>query len=356
MDRIASVPRVGRNDPCPCGSGKKYKHCHMLKEQQVTTSAVQLRQARETAYAKLAEYIQGERFLPDLAASMELFWDRRLQAEQINRVVPLHRYRALDFFLFDYRTAEGDRIVDRFAAEQRARLAPEERTVLKQWSDGYVGVYAVQRTEAEAFHVRDLLLGGDKRVEGALPPPLANPNMVLVGRLAPATPPYFVNDLFLPMPVKRAAELVEWLTPRFEAYQAQRYGARWPDFLKAESYLVNHFLLTDAEFLPAPKSPVATPDRNRELEIAEEAVRRVHSGLIIGTLDQHYSQWLDRPIEGWGNRSPRQLMADEAGQARVQLLLSVLERAEDVRRAAGQPAYEVNRLRAQLGLLGAGVL
>jgi len=22
------VPKVGRNDPCPCGSGKKYKHCH----------------------------------------------------------------------------------------------------------------------------------------------------------------------------------------------------------------------------------------------------------------------------------------------------------------------------------------
>lgn len=24
----SEVPRVGRNDPCPCGSGKKYKHCH----------------------------------------------------------------------------------------------------------------------------------------------------------------------------------------------------------------------------------------------------------------------------------------------------------------------------------------
>ncbi|MEW6131629.1 MAG: preprotein translocase subunit SecA [Pseudomonadota bacterium] len=23
-----SMPKVGRNDPCPCGSGKKYKHCH----------------------------------------------------------------------------------------------------------------------------------------------------------------------------------------------------------------------------------------------------------------------------------------------------------------------------------------
>ena len=33
-DQVAAVtvrrdqPKVGRNDPCPCGSGKKYKHCH----------------------------------------------------------------------------------------------------------------------------------------------------------------------------------------------------------------------------------------------------------------------------------------------------------------------------------------
>ena len=22
------TPKVGRNDPCPCGSGKKFKNCH----------------------------------------------------------------------------------------------------------------------------------------------------------------------------------------------------------------------------------------------------------------------------------------------------------------------------------------
>jgi len=26
------TPRPGRNDPCPCGSGKKYKKCHGLQE------------------------------------------------------------------------------------------------------------------------------------------------------------------------------------------------------------------------------------------------------------------------------------------------------------------------------------
>jgi preprotein translocase subunit SecA len=26
--RAATGPKIGRNDPCPCGSGKKYKKCH----------------------------------------------------------------------------------------------------------------------------------------------------------------------------------------------------------------------------------------------------------------------------------------------------------------------------------------
>ena len=25
---VGGGPRIGRNDPCPCGSGRKYKHCH----------------------------------------------------------------------------------------------------------------------------------------------------------------------------------------------------------------------------------------------------------------------------------------------------------------------------------------
>jgi preprotein translocase subunit SecA len=25
---IIAAPKIGRNDPCPCGSGKKYKQCH----------------------------------------------------------------------------------------------------------------------------------------------------------------------------------------------------------------------------------------------------------------------------------------------------------------------------------------
>ena len=29
---VRTQPKVGRNDPCPCGSGKKYKKCHGASE------------------------------------------------------------------------------------------------------------------------------------------------------------------------------------------------------------------------------------------------------------------------------------------------------------------------------------
>jgi preprotein translocase subunit SecA len=28
MEPVRHGPKIGRNDPCPCGSGKKYKQCH----------------------------------------------------------------------------------------------------------------------------------------------------------------------------------------------------------------------------------------------------------------------------------------------------------------------------------------
>ena len=30
---VRAVPKVGRNEACPCGSGKKYKHCHGALQQ-----------------------------------------------------------------------------------------------------------------------------------------------------------------------------------------------------------------------------------------------------------------------------------------------------------------------------------
>ena len=44
---------TGRNDPCPCGSGKKYKKCHLQKDEESHNKAVA--RAREKAAKAAAE-------------------------------------------------------------------------------------------------------------------------------------------------------------------------------------------------------------------------------------------------------------------------------------------------------------
>jgi tetratricopeptide (TPR) repeat protein len=53
------VPKPGRNDPCPCGSGKKYKHCCLEKDRAAELApaiaqrvALQAQQAKQAAQLK----------------------------------------------------------------------------------------------------------------------------------------------------------------------------------------------------------------------------------------------------------------------------------------------------------------
>jgi hypothetical protein len=64
-----SLQRVGRNDPCPCGSGKKYKKCCLAKHEEARKSipADQLQELEERARLK-------EKLEKDVADGFDLFF------------------------------------------------------------------------------------------------------------------------------------------------------------------------------------------------------------------------------------------------------------------------------------------
>jgi hypothetical protein len=45
--------KIGRNDPCPCGSGKKYKHCHLKEQSSVAGMAVSTQKAAPMTFDDL---------------------------------------------------------------------------------------------------------------------------------------------------------------------------------------------------------------------------------------------------------------------------------------------------------------
>jgi len=53
--------RPGRNEPCRCGSGKKYKHCCLAKDEAADTKAREKREkAEKAAAAKAAKKAEKE--------------------------------------------------------------------------------------------------------------------------------------------------------------------------------------------------------------------------------------------------------------------------------------------------------
>ena len=61
------VTKPGRNDPCTCGSGKKYKKCCLEKDQQAEHAAFAETAARTAAYEAKSK-IKLERFKTDVLA------------------------------------------------------------------------------------------------------------------------------------------------------------------------------------------------------------------------------------------------------------------------------------------------
>jgi hypothetical protein len=44
--------KIGRNEPCHCGSGKKYKHCHLSSDEQQQRASRKEKEAAEALEAK----------------------------------------------------------------------------------------------------------------------------------------------------------------------------------------------------------------------------------------------------------------------------------------------------------------
>jgi hypothetical protein len=90
-------------------------------------------------------------------------------------------------------------------------------------------------------------------------------------------------------------------------------------------------------------------------EARAEAVRdeippEVRNKVIAEVMEQHAAKWPDMALPALGGQTPRQAVKSAAGRLKVAALLRDFENAEEHKRQAGEPFYDVARLRAELGL------
>lgn len=101
--------KVGRNDPCPCGSGKKYKKCCMEKDMKESVEIT-----REDAYRlervvleKAFHFIKTPKYHQDLDESRNLFFDVHPDEElDITSIKPMDSNNYMLWFMCDYSLKE----------------------------------------------------------------------------------------------------------------------------------------------------------------------------------------------------------------------------------------------------------
>jgi hypothetical protein len=141
-------PEIGRNDPCPCGSGRKYKKCHL--------AADEAERASESGTA--GDHDLDEALIGELGAyAMARFgfdW-QRFAKDFVDPADALQL--ALPWSVYHY-NVQGQSVLEWYLAEHGRQLSPSERGWLAAQQAAWLSVWEVIGVEVgKTVTLRDLL-------------------------------------------------------------------------------------------------------------------------------------------------------------------------------------------------------
>jgi hypothetical protein len=163
------VTAVGRNDPCPCGSGAKFKRCCLGKTE--APRAAYTREEREAALDRLARLGARQEFTHLRAEAEEEFWGEwlaRRSEDDLRRAIalPASHVAFQEWFAFDYRLPGGSTLVGLLLDREGDRLRTGEQRYLERLRLSHVRPYEVARVRLdEGLDLRDLWTGKRLQVQ-----------------------------------------------------------------------------------------------------------------------------------------------------------------------------------------------
>lgn len=139
---------IGRNDPCPCGSGKKYKKCCASKEE-LTVEVVQAEEMERILQSFYDEYPKQKDFgdYREFAIQWKLPLSEAYSEEMIEAI-------ALDEFFFHHRTDIWEGFVRK---QSKKTVRPSVIKVLESWSVPQTLLGQVIQTDESYLTVYDRL-------------------------------------------------------------------------------------------------------------------------------------------------------------------------------------------------------
>ncbi|WP_079527343.1 SEC-C metal-binding domain-containing protein [Halobacillus hunanensis] len=147
------MEKVGRNDPCPCGSGKKYKKCHG-KTNVIEFPSKKVEEELDRYLLQFQDYMYDHypHLFPSTKASS--------QEEEIE-----HFVRLLYKGLFVPQT-DGETVFQHFFKQkQKSMIRPATTKALKTWGSSHTSIFRLLEEDSDEFvYVEDVLKDGQFKV------------------------------------------------------------------------------------------------------------------------------------------------------------------------------------------------
>jgi hypothetical protein len=265
----------GRNDPCYCGSGIKYKKCHMAADKAAEAERMEYTKASDWLRRDFLRFGRDERFAGLFAKALPLYWDNYYTIENAAEMSENEAVRFFDWFVFDYQAEDEPRLIDVYYQEERAELSQVQQEVLDVWREAPpAGAFELLEYDGQTLQLKDFLTGETFELYEPAGHGLVEPGDLLLGR------PMAINDriefstLAAYLPQDEIADLGQQLEDA-RAADAERYPqASHEEFMRRNGYLIIHHALAQAELKGRP--PVAARNKART---DKKLVRRATKGL-----------------------------------------------------------------------------
>jgi hypothetical protein len=270
------MPIPGRNDPCYCGSGKKYKHCHEAADRAAQAEAHAWDTARQSLTRDVIAFAREKRFAQSFADGLALFWNGHYTIETADGMDEDETLRFFDWFVFDYAPADRPRLLDVFAAEKAAALKEVERKQLEYWQAAKPSsAYRVEAVGSGQLTLRDLFDDSTVVVAGEAGAKVAVAGEVLLARMVQVQNDLRFSGSTPRLPSALADQVKAAIQKAFEEYRVEKPDAAWAEFQRVRSYLLTHLALRQAE--AEGRAPVAGKAESHGA--VGRAVRRVRSAV-----------------------------------------------------------------------------
>ena len=215
---LGDLPNVGRNDPCPCGSGRKFKACHLNSPVIDPQKRVQWMLSKVDRF--MHAHHRHDRYDRPATLATQAF-SEGLEVDDFIRM-------AGEPFIFELAMFEDGGVAD-FLAERGDLLSEEERDVYDLWSQASLALWEVMAvTRGETVELRDTRSGDhvevfDRSVAGQF-----SAGDMILARPLPGFGSTWLSAVVLPIDLRERDALLELFDSGADADSlAYWYGSRF---------------------------------------------------------------------------------------------------------------------------------